>query len=77
MTVGVRGVVEAVDKLEAEGDQQRDKQQQIGQKRRDPGAAGVDVGIEAVRHVEQTTCKQQQKDDNGARIDRTIKLGAR
>jgi len=46
--------VEAVDELETEGGQQRDKEQQVWQKRRGLGAAFGDIRIEAVRHIQQT-----------------------
>ena len=41
----IRGVMESVDELEAERDQQRHDQQQIGQVARELGAGGVDVGV--------------------------------
>ena len=69
---GIRRVAEAVDELEAEGDQQRDEEQQIGQKRRGSCA----VGIEAVRHIQQTAGEQQKEDDSGARVERPIEFGA-
>ena len=58
---GIRGIVETVDELEAMRDQQRDKKQQIGQKRRGSCAGGLDIRIEAVGHVEQTAGKYQSK----------------
>src|SRR5919204_2943746 len=40
-------VVKAVDELEAEGDQQCDKEQQVWQKGRDSRAARTDIGVKA------------------------------
>ena len=44
---GICGVVEAIDEFEAESDQQCHEEEQERQKRRDSGAAVVDVCIEA------------------------------
>src|SRR5882724_10061237 len=66
---GVCSVMKAVDELEAESDQQRHEEEQERQKRRDSGAAGIDVCIEAVRDEEQASSEQAQKDHGGARIE--------
>jgi hypothetical protein len=49
----VGGIVEAVDELEAERDQQGDKEQQERQISRYLGAGRVDIGIDAVGDVQQ------------------------
>jgi len=71
----IGSVMEAVHELEAERDQQRDEKQQIGKKSGGSRAAGVDIGVEAVCHIEHTTCRQQEKDYGGARVHCTIELG--
>ena len=71
----VCGVVEPVDELETEGDQQRDEEQQVRQKRRALGAACGDIGIEAVRHEEQAAAQQQEKYDGGTRVEALVERG--
>jgi len=61
--------VEAIDEFEAESDQQCHEEEQERQKRRDSGAAVVDVCIQAVHHEEQASSEQPQKDHGGARIE--------
>jgi hypothetical protein len=68
--------VEAVHELEPEGDQQRDKEQQVRQERRRSCAAGIDVCMEAVRYVQQPSAEQPQKNDHGARIKPPVEVRA-
>src|SRR3954471_8007269 len=68
--------MKAIDEFETERDQQSDEKQQERQKSRGSRAAGVNIRIEAVRHVQQAAREQQQEDDGGARIKRAVELWA-
>ena len=72
----VGGVVEAVDELEAERDQQRDEQQEIGQVGRDLGAGRVDVGIEAVGDEQQSAGEDAEEQDHRQRVEALVEIGA-
>jgi hypothetical protein len=50
--------MKAINEFEAEGDQQCHEGEQERQKRRDPGAAGIDVGVKAVGYEKQARAEQ-------------------
>jgi hypothetical protein len=52
--------MEAINELEAERNQQRDEKQQVGQKSCWFCTGGGDIRIDAVRHIEQPTGKNQK-----------------
>jgi hypothetical protein len=68
--------MKAIDEFETERDQQRDEKQQERQKSRGPRAAGVNIRIKAVCYVQQAAREQQQENDGGARIKRSVELWA-
>ena len=71
----VGGVVEAVDELEAERDQKRDEQQDVGQVSRDPGAGRVDVGIDAVGDEQQSCGENAEEQDHRQRVETLVEIG--
>ena len=73
----VGGVVEAVDEFEAERDQQRHEQQNIGQVGGDPHAGRVDVGVDAVGDVQQPGGEDAEEQDHGQRIEPLVEVWPR
>ena len=71
---GVGRVVEAVDEFEAERNQQRDKEQEIGQIGRDLGAGRVDVDIDAVGDEQQRGRHDPRVDDARQRMKAAIEV---
>ncbi|MGY3411573.1 hypothetical protein ACVWZV_007686 [Bradyrhizobium sp. GM5.1] len=73
----VGGVVEAVDEFEAERDQQRDKQEDVGQIARDPRAGRIDIRIDAVGHIEQARGEDAEEQDHRQRIEALVEIWPR
>jgi hypothetical protein len=73
----IGGVVKAVDELEAERDQQRDEQQDVGQVGRHPRAGRVDVDIDAVGDEQQARGENAEEQDHRQRIEALVEIGPR
>ncbi len=71
---GVGRVMEAVDELEPERDQQRHEQQKEWQVGRGLHARGVDVDVDAVRHVENAGSEESEEQDRRNRVYRRVEL---
>ncbi len=70
----VGGVVETVDEFEAERDQERHEQQDVGQEGGDPHAGGVDVGVDAVGDEQQSGGEDAEEQDHGQRIETLVQV---
>jgi hypothetical protein len=68
--------VKAVDEFEAERDQERDKEQEVGQIVRDLGAGGVDVDIDAIGDEQQRRGNHPHVNDAGQWVKAAIKVGS-
>ncbi len=67
--------MEAVDELEAERNQKRDEQQDVGQEGRHPRAGRVDVDIDAVGHKQEPGRKDAKEQDQRQRIEAFVEIG--
>ncbi|MGY4361614.1 hypothetical protein ACVW0J_008107 [Bradyrhizobium sp. i1.7.7] len=70
----VGGVVEAVDEFEAERDQQRDEQEDVGQEGRHLRAGRVDVDIDAVGNEQQACGKDAEEQDHRERVKTLVEI---
>ena len=70
----VGGIMKAVDEFEAERDQQRDQQQQIGQVACYLGAGRVDIGVDAVGHEQQRGRDHAHVYDAGQRVKAAVEF---
>ena len=68
--------MKAVDELETERDQQRNKQQQVRQERRGLSAAVVDVGVKAVGNEQERGPDDSKECDDAHNIVGPIQFGA-
>ncbi|MNE38991.1 hypothetical protein D3C80_1329140 [compost metagenome] len=73
---GVGGVVETVDELEAQGNQQRQAEQQKWGPGGDHGAGGVDVAKQAPGGVQQPAHQQAEKQGQGGAAGFVVETGA-
>src|SRR4051812_24328622 len=72
----IGGVVEAIDEFESERDQQRHKEQQVGQVCGDFGAGLRDIAVEAVGDEQEGGANDAKEDNDGAWINWMIELGS-
>ena len=73
----VGGVVETVDEFEAERDQERHEQQDVGQVGGDPHAGCVDVDVDAVGDVQQSGGEDAEEQDHGQRVKPLVEVRPR
>ncbi|MET4829202.1 hypothetical protein ABH972_006791 [Bradyrhizobium ottawaense] len=69
--------MEAVDEFEAERDQERDEQQDVGQVARHACAGRVDVDIDAVGDEQQPRGEDAEEQDHRQRIEALVEIWPR
>ncbi|MGY4442951.1 hypothetical protein ACVWWR_005967 [Bradyrhizobium sp. LM3.2] len=69
--------METVDEFEAERNQERNDKQDIGQVARDPGTGRIDIGIDAVGHIEQAHGQDAEEQDHRQRIEALVEIWPR
>jgi hypothetical protein len=68
--------VKAIDEFKAERNQQGDEEQQEGRIARDLCAAGVNVSVDAVCHVQESGRDDSPEDNRCQRVERAGKIWA-
>jgi len=66
--------METVDEFESERDQQRDEQQKVGKIAGDPGAGGVDIGLNAVVDEKSAGRQNSKKQDHRQGVKALIEI---
>ena len=72
----VGGIVKAVDEFEAQRNQQRHHQEQVGQIIRYFGASGINVGINAVGDKQQSGSQDAEENDHRQRVETLVEIGS-